>query len=137
MLRTRHPGVGASKGCRCIAPRAKLARRLLIDAALLLREPAAGAMPMAVLGWTLRLKDARLNLAQELANLVGRALMLVQQGADQTLEIRAYRHRDGARRITVESRDKFVQRLDALLYGGVIARIRNILHAAIWMIVHA
>lgn len=94
-------------------------------------------MPKAGLGWTLRLKDARLDLAQELANLVGRALMLVQQGADQPLEIRAHRDRNGARWITVESRDKLVYGLEALLYGGVIAIIRNILHSAIWMIVHA
>jgi hypothetical protein len=73
-----------------------------------LRAPAAGPMPRGVLGRTLRLKDARLDLAQKLANLFGRALVLVQQGADQALEISPHCHRNGARWIAVESRDELI-----------------------------
>ena len=69
---------------------------------------------------TLRLKDTRLNLAEDLANLVRRAQALVEERAEQAFEIGAYRHDDGGRRATVETRDELVELLDAFLDQGLI-----------------
>ena len=44
---------------------------------------------------TLRLENTRLDLALELANLVGRALVLIEQCAEQSFKIRAHCHGDG------------------------------------------
>jgi len=58
----------------------------------------------------LRVEDTRLDLSQELADLVSCALALFEQTSEQTLEIRACRYRDCTCRVAAElPSDEFVQ----------------------------
>lgn len=68
------------------------------------------------------MEDTSLKLVQELANLVGRALALIEERTQQALKIGAYRNRDGGWRIAVETHDEIFELLDALLDDGFIIR---------------
>src|SRR6185437_1605819 len=57
---------------------------------------------------TLRLEYPRLDLPQQLANLVGRALPLVKERAEQALEIGAQGDRDGGGRVPIEAHHEFL-----------------------------
>jgi hypothetical protein len=77
---------------------------------------------------TLCLENSRLYLSQEFTNLVARALTLIEKRSEQALEVGPHRHRDGAWRVAVETSDKVVELLDALLEHCIVIRLIDLRH---------
>lgn len=70
----------------------------------------ASRSPGGVAAWlpfnrSLWLEDARFDVAQKCANIVDTACAVIEQSAEQFLEIRAHRNGYRVKRVAVESRD--------------------------------
>lgn len=64
-------------------------------------------------------EDARFDIAKKCANIIDSACALIDQRAEQLLEIRTHRNSYGVQRVAMESRDHFVQPLEAVPDRGV------------------